>query len=71
MLPIRRFVACAAAAGAVMLPFTFTAAQPAAAYCEDRLIEDGSTGCSNSCQDTGELIAKVSSKLGNDWNCPQ
>ena len=71
MLRIRRFVATAAIAGAVMLPFTFSAAQPAAAYCGDRLVDDGGNGCSNSCQDTGDLISKVSSKLGEQWMCPQ
>lgn len=68
---IRRFVAIAAAAGAVMLPFTFTAAQPVAAYCEEPPIDDGGSGCRNSCADTGRIVSKVSQKLGDQWNCPQ
>lgn len=71
MTRVRRLATGVAIAGTLLIPFAVSSAQPASAYCESRLIDDGGSGCSNSCQDTGEALKKVIDKLGQDWNCPQ
>lgn len=71
MLRIRRVMAIAAGLGALLLPFTFTAAQPAAAYCVEPQIDDGNPSrCSNPCNDIGGLLAKAPA-LEPSLNCPQ
>ena len=71
MTRFRRLVAGFAVAGTLLIPFAVSSAPPAVAYCENRPIDDGGSGCSNSCQDTGNALSKVLDKLGQDWNCPQ
>lgn len=71
MSRVRRVAVSAAIAGAVFLPFGLTTSSPAVAYCENRPIDDGGSGCSNSCQDTGKVLNKISQKLADQWNCPQ
>lgn len=73
MTRVRRIAAGVAVAGTLLIPFAVSSAQPAAAYCENRPVDDGGNGCSNSCKDTGNALKKVTDKLGIDldWNCPQ
>ena len=71
MLRIRRFIAIAAVAGAVMLPFSFSAAQPAAAYCENSPTGTGGSGCSNTCKKLNGALTKVHPALGDLFLCLQ
>lgn len=67
MSRVRRVAAAAAITASALLPLSFSTAQPAAAYCGVRLIDDGGTGCSNKCED----FSKVADRLGLDWYCLQ
>ena len=73
MTRVRRLVAAAAIAGTLLIPFAISAAPPASAYCEARLIDDGGSGCSNSCPDENTTMKKVSDRVGVnlEWNCLQ
>ena len=71
MTRIRRLVAAAAIAAAIMLPFSFTAAQPASAYCENSPTGTGGSGCSNSCQKINAALTKVHPALGDAFSCLQ
>lgn len=77
MTLIRKIVAAAGIAGALLIPFTVTTATPAAAYCQAEPVDNGGNGCSNSCEDNANTWRKVMNRLpdevhiGDPWLCPQ